>query len=41
MEPENSTLTIAMAIRSRMEAFGLSFLREGKVGHSALFLWAG
>ena len=40
MEPEFSTLTVAMAIGSRMEAFGLSFLREGKAGRSAPFLRA-
>jgi hypothetical protein len=31
---------IAMATRSRVEAFGLPFLREGKVGHPARFSWA-
>ena len=40
MEPEISPLTIAMATRSRVEAFGLPFLREGKAGHPARFSWA-
>jgi hypothetical protein len=40
MEPEIPPLTIAMAIRSRMEAFGLPFLREGKAGHPVRFSWA-
>jgi hypothetical protein len=40
MEPAISTVTIAMAARSRVEAFGLSVLREGKTGHSAPFSWA-
>jgi len=38
--PANSTLTIAKANRSRVEAFGLSFANEGKNGHSAPFSWA-
>jgi hypothetical protein len=38
--PANSTLTIAKATRSRVEAFGLSFSHEGKNGHSAPFSWA-
>lgn len=39
--PANSTLTIARATRSRVDAFGLSFSHEGKNGHSAPFSWAG
>jgi len=38
--PANSTLTIAKANRSRVDAFGLSFSHEGKNGHSAPFSWA-
>ena len=38
--PASSTLTIAKATRSRVEAFGLSFSNEGKNGHSAPFAWA-
>jgi hypothetical protein len=38
--PANSTLTIAMATRSRVDAFGLSFSYVGKNGHSAPFSWA-
>ena len=38
--PANSTLTIAKANRSHVEAFGLSFANEGKNGHSAPFSWA-
>jgi hypothetical protein len=38
--PANSTLTIAKATRSRVDAFGLSFANEGKNGHSAPFSWA-
>src|SRR5205807_2327559 len=38
--PANSTLTIARATRSRIDAFGLSFANEGKNGHSAPFSWA-
>jgi hypothetical protein len=38
--PANSTLTIAKATRSHVEAFGLSFSHEGKNGHSAPFSWA-
>lgn len=38
--PANSTLTIAKATRSRVEAFGFSFSHEGKNGHSAPFSWA-
>jgi hypothetical protein len=40
MEPEIPSLTVPVAIRSRMEAFGLPFLREGKAGHPAWFSWA-
>jgi hypothetical protein len=38
--PANSTLTIAKANRSRVDAFGLSFANEGKNGHSAPFSWS-
>ena len=38
--PANSTLTIAKANRSRVDAFGLSFANVGKNGHSAPFSWA-
>ena len=40
MEPEISPLTVAVAARSRMEAFRLPFLRQGKAGHPAWFSWA-
>jgi len=40
MEPEISPLTVAVATGSRMEAFMLPFLREGKAGHTAWFSWA-
>jgi hypothetical protein len=40
VEPEISPLTVAVAARSRMEAFGLPFLRRGKAGHPAWFSWA-
>lgn len=38
--PANSTLTIAKANRSRVEAFGLSFANVGKNGHWAPFSWS-
>jgi len=38
--PANSTLTIAKANRSRVDAFGLSFANDGKNGHSAPFSWS-
>jgi hypothetical protein len=38
--PSNSTLTVARATRSRIEAFGMEFDNEGKNGHSAPFSWA-
>lgn len=38
--PANSTLSIAKANRSRVDAFGLSFENVGKNGHSAPFSWA-
>jgi hypothetical protein len=38
--PANSTLTIAQATTSRVNAFGLEFSNEGKNGHSAPFSWA-
>ena len=40
MEPETPPLTVPVAIRSHMEAFGLPFLREGKARHQAWFSWA-
>ena len=40
MEPEISLLTVPVATRSRMGAFRLPFLREGRAGHTAWFLWA-
>jgi hypothetical protein len=38
--PANSTLTIARANRSRVDAFEMSFANEGKNGHWAPFSWA-
>jgi hypothetical protein len=38
--PANSTLTIARATASRVNAFGLEFSNEGRNGHSAPFSWA-
>ena len=38
--PANSTLTIAQATTSRVNAFGLEFSNAGKNGHSAPFSWA-
>jgi hypothetical protein len=38
--PANSTLRIAQATRSRINAFGLELSHEGKNGHSAPFSWA-
>jgi hypothetical protein len=38
--PASSTLTIAKANRSRVDAFGLSFANVGKNGHSAPFSWS-
>jgi hypothetical protein len=38
--PANSTLTIARATASRVDAFGLQFSNNGKNGHSAPFAWA-
>jgi hypothetical protein len=39
--PANSTLTVARATKSRVNAFGLEFMNAGKNGHSAPFSWAG
>lgn len=39
--PANSTLTVAQATASRVNAFGLAFSNTGKNGHSAPFSWAG
>ena len=36
----NFLLTVTGATRSRVEAFGLPFLRQGKAGHPAWFSWA-
>jgi hypothetical protein len=38
--PSNSTLTVAQATRSKIQAFGMEFDNEGKNGHSAPFSWA-
>ena len=38
--PSNSTLAVARATSSRIEAFGMVFHNEGKNGHSAPFSWA-
>ena len=38
--PANSTLTVARATVSRVNAFGLAFDNTGKNGHSAPFSWA-
>ena len=38
--PANSTLTMAQATTSRVNAFGMEFSHEGKNGHSAPFSWA-
>lgn len=38
--PANSTLTMAQATASRVNAFGLAFSNTGKNGHSAPFSWA-
>jgi hypothetical protein len=38
--PASSTLTIARATASRVDAFGLQFSNNGKNGHSAPFAWA-
>lgn len=38
--PANSTLTIARATASRVDAFGLEFDNTGKNGHSSPFSWA-
>ena len=40
VHPANSTLTIARATVSRVNAFGLAFDNTGKNGHSAPFSWA-
>ncbi len=40
VHPANSTLTVARATRSRVNAFGLEFSNPGKNGHSAPFSWA-
>jgi hypothetical protein len=38
--PANSTLTMAQATTSRVNAFGLEFSHVGKNGHSAPFSWS-
>jgi len=38
--PANSTLTMAQATTSSVNAFGLEFSHAGKNGHSAPFSWA-
>ena len=40
MEPGIPPLTVPVATRSRMKAFGLPFRREGKASHTAWFSWA-
>ena len=40
MEPGISPLTVRVATCSRVEAFGLRFLREGRAGYPAWFSWA-
>ena len=40
MEPDIPPLTVPVATRSRMEAFGLPFPLEGRAGHQAWFSWA-
>lgn len=40
LHPANSTLTIARATDSQVEAFGLEFSNAGKNGHSAPFSWS-
>ena len=39
LHPASSTLTIARATRSRVEAFGLSFSSVDKSGHFSPFSW--
>ena len=38
--PSNTTLTVAQATRSKIQAFGMEFDNEGKNGHAAPFSWA-
>ncbi len=38
--PTSSTLTVARATHSKIQAFGMEFRNEGKNGHSAPFSWA-
>jgi hypothetical protein len=38
--PANSTLTIARATTSRVNAFGMEFSNAGKNGHATSFSWA-
>ena len=40
VHPSNSTLTVAKATRSKIQAFGMEFDNNGKNGHSAPFSWA-
>ncbi|HYY82839.1 MAG TPA: DUF1326 domain-containing protein [Actinomycetes bacterium] len=40
LHPANSTVTIARATASRVDAFGLQLDNSGKNGHSAPFSWA-
>jgi hypothetical protein len=40
VHPSASTLTVAQATRSKIQAFGMEFENEGKNGHSAPFSWA-
>jgi hypothetical protein len=38
--PANSTLSVGTAVRSRIEAFGMSINQDGKNSHSAPFAWS-
>lgn len=38
--PANTTVTVARATKSRINAFGLDLSNEGKNGHSAPFSWS-
>ena len=39
--PAASTLTIARATKSKVQAFGYEFSSEGMNGHAAPFSWSG
>ena len=38
--PSGSTITVAQASRSKIQAFGMEFDNDGKNGHSSPFSWA-